>query len=883
MKILLALLFHIHSLASASTLRRTSFTSAHESQQFLTRSPTSEPQGFDFSLQHLLPGLARFVKTLHVVHPNLELPESESPDDVIQTVLLIPRQTVAPPSQKVLHFRPVSVTVWCVMVLTIQCLVVFTALALSRNYDDILGEVRASLLTQTLTAASRCIAYPPMMCALFVACRMYVLATTGGLGEPPMWTKACMITASIGMTLQFLVVLILPMFTEHWSSAKDEFGIRFEDLAGERTDVHVLMESQLFTSEGDRATFQALQTLAVAFIYFGVAGVIVGILALPAGRNKVLHPDDGPRVSATFLCIAGLAMLYFTVFFLLWIGTLLGIEAYALRAAARQALFSVRKAPMVAVILLAAGIRDLNLNQLGAPPFFEQLAIVVAFGALALESVTALVIGANGDEQSGCPGVYLYKSHPSLHFTMHFFSVVVYCSLVPLVQGIYLDETTNGLSSKPVSSTTHAVLLIAALYFVISIVQCFVFMAYDLRSTGIGVSLELMLAANESVRICPLVAVLFIACRMRALQITKSMGAPPTWAQQAMFLSVFAIFLHVVSCLSLPVLSGKNAQIDADGMALWDTKPLIAAYLASVMKYVALFCLHGGVIMVCTAIFTMTPETAYAVDDGIMSRETLRYCLLILFAGTVFGLCVSFAKVLGIIFKLAVEGLDKTLLGLDINVRMAVFSIWHGRMNIVDVVVTNPDFPAEGGSETWLSPHLMKIKRVCIDIDTVKLINSGGKIFEFEEVVLQGINVNYEKPWKLRDNVHCVLEHVKSKLPQRTEPEPEAAPANVQVIFHKIKLEDITAEIFVSGPAGLGGQMNVEIAKKKPLEFPDFAKQVSDPNNQEQVRNEFIMFVVRTLMETVASNIGPGKAVKGAVKGCTEAAMDCMKSAQVCR
>merc|ERR1719410_3018836 len=44
---------------------------------------------------------------------------------------------------------------------------------------------------------------------LFVGCRMFVLATTQGLGEPPKWAKGCMYVASAGMCLQFLIVILL--------------------------------------------------------------------------------------------------------------------------------------------------------------------------------------------------------------------------------------------------------------------------------------------------------------------------------------------------------------------------------------------------------------------------------------------------------------------------------------------------------------------------------------------------------------------------------------------------------------------------------------------------------------------------------------------------
>merc|ERR1719443_682657 len=130
------------------------------------------------------------------------------------------KQDDVPAGRKGMYFRPVSVTLQCVMALTVASLIVYTLLSLSRNADELSATFTPSTFTQTLTVASRTAAFAPMMCMLFVGCRMYVLATTEGLGEPPAWVKKCMWTAVAGMGLQLLGVILLPMFTK--SAAQEE-------------------------------------------------------------------------------------------------------------------------------------------------------------------------------------------------------------------------------------------------------------------------------------------------------------------------------------------------------------------------------------------------------------------------------------------------------------------------------------------------------------------------------------------------------------------------------------------------------------------------------------------------------------------------------------
>merc|ERR1719355_517297 len=78
------------------------------------------------------------------------------------------------------YFRPVSVTLRCVLALTFLFLATYTALALTRNVDELSGRLEPSLRTETLTVAARSTTYAPMLAVLFLACRMYVLQSTGG-------------------------------------------------------------------------------------------------------------------------------------------------------------------------------------------------------------------------------------------------------------------------------------------------------------------------------------------------------------------------------------------------------------------------------------------------------------------------------------------------------------------------------------------------------------------------------------------------------------------------------------------------------------------------------------------------------------------------------
>merc|ERR1719473_330190 len=63
-------------------------------------------------------------------------------------------------------------------------------------------------------------------------------------------------------------------------------------------------------------------------------------------------------------------------------------------------------------------------------------------------------------------------------------------------------------------------------------------------------------AAKSTVQFAPMLSVLFVGLRMRALQITNQQGAPQGWAQQGMFLATYAVLIHVLMVLFMPIFLG---------------------------------------------------------------------------------------------------------------------------------------------------------------------------------------------------------------------------------------------------------------------------------------------------------------------------------------
>lgn len=161
--------------------------------------------------------------------------------------------------------------------------------------------------------------------------------------------------------------------------------------------------------------------------------------------------------------------------------------------------------------------------------------------------------------------------------------------------------------------------------------------------------MEVVTIAQKTVKFAPMLSVLFIGLRLRALQITDQKGSPQGWAQQGMFLATYAVMSAFVGrggavCFDIVRLVGspwpvlfcdvrmcvcllRHAQrlqlllifcmgalkgppkTDEEGNPVAEGAGAMAMALSG-FRYLALLCVYGGAITCVYALFTITPETA---------------------------------------------------------------------------------------------------------------------------------------------------------------------------------------------------------------------------------------------------------------------------------
>merc|ERR1719491_1832813 len=185
-------------------------------------------------LQVKMPDIDSSAEAVHVEAPKLETPE----------------------------FFPVPTTSRCIVIMVCQYMVIYTALALCRTYHELSGKAKGKV-EAGLRAAAQTLTYGPMLCVLFIACRMRVEFLSKGKDQPQMWVQNCMYALTFSVLASTLLVLLMPLVTGKPLALKEGSC----DL--EKMDVN---------ESGSKTVFYALtgtRYLILLGLYGGLAGVIV--------------------------------------------------------------------------------------------------------------------------------------------------------------------------------------------------------------------------------------------------------------------------------------------------------------------------------------------------------------------------------------------------------------------------------------------------------------------------------------------------------------------------------------------------------------------------------------------------------------------------------
>merc|ERR1719235_1695203 len=249
----------------------------------------------------------------------------------------------------------VTTAMQCVISLTIQFMIVYTALAICRMAADSFGMKYDNVpIQKILVTASLTVAFAPMLAILFLAFRMRVNQLTKNKGDPPTWAQVCMYFCTYAVLLMTLCVCVIPLFTGEVMGVDPKTG-------------QIPQNAEPFSNQICAICFTVLKYIILLMLYIGALGVVYGIITFeppagtwPAGKTYPV----APAVQCTMILAAQFFIVYggiqvarsWTQFTGLMPNFTSKVENALMTATA-----SMNFAPMLAVLFIGARMRALNM------------------------------------------------------------------------------------------------------------------------------------------------------------------------------------------------------------------------------------------------------------------------------------------------------------------------------------------------------------------------------------------------------------------------------------------------------------------------------------------------------------------------------------------
>jgi len=510
--------------------------------------------------------------------------------------------------------QAVPTAMQCVVSLTIQFMIVYTALAICRMAADGFGLKYDNLpIQKILQTATLTVAFAPMLAILFLAFRMRVNQLTKNKGNPPEWAQICMYFCTYAILLMTLIVCVIPLFTGETVGVDPKTGQIPQDL-------------EPFKNQICAICFTVLKYIILIMLYFGALAVVYAIITFepPAGtwpEGKTF--PVAPAVQCTMI----LACQYFLVYGGIQVArswTQFTSIAANFTSKAENALMvataSMNFAPMLAVLFIGARMRALNMDPInGNPQKWAQNCFFMCTYALLAQTCCSVAVPLvlQGDVKVGkCEGDMEYEVENKLLGTIlaigrYVMMICIYVGVACVIYSIFTIEHPQGPEyTIPISPTMQCVINLTFQFF---FVYTWIWAAITIKEFT-GFEWALMMQTMENckgvVMFCPMLAILFVGTRMRALQLTDNMGSPQGWCQDGMFMATWSLLIQFVMVLITPCATGTPAQVDDDGNIKWEPENKILFYVVVTIRWLGFLLLYGGIITVITGVYTMTRENA---------------------------------------------------------------------------------------------------------------------------------------------------------------------------------------------------------------------------------------------------------------------------------
>merc|ERR550514_1353764 len=460
-----------------------------------------------------------------------------------------------------------------------------------------------------------------MLCVLLLATRERAIQLAKGDTEkynlPPRPVKNAMLIATAAVFGQAILMFIIPFLT-------GELQVPSED-----GDVDT---SRVGTSRAVALALTTIRYVLLVSLYAGIIVIMFGCLTMEAPRD--LWDGATPPAGAALQSAMILAVVFFLVY--LAMAVMRGFEllpqgttrtVLKLQGLLKTARGSVNLAPMIGILFIAARMRALQVNPADCDlQDWARPACYFCVGALSVQVAMVIIFPLIDRgcevEQGPTQGEVIFRfSMPKLQIVgnvIHYVSLFfVYAGVCSVAASVYVIKHPEG-KTRPVSPAMRCVLDLTTLYFIAYTSLCIFQTLLQFNNKTIFKNLVAIFdAGTQTVMFAPMLAILFVAARIRALQLTLTVegesppgAGPQPWAQAGMYLATCSLIVQFILSIAIPlVLRSTGESMDALSNPSKSSPIMkVVGIVLPAVHYTCKFSMYGGAAAVVLAIFVMKPQ-----------------------------------------------------------------------------------------------------------------------------------------------------------------------------------------------------------------------------------------------------------------------------------
>merc|ERR1719272_2370535 len=325
----------------------------------------------------------------------------------------------------------------------------------------------------------------------------------------------------------------------------------------------------------------------MAMLYGGMATVCVGIFMMEPPK-EIWGEEGGPPVSPAVGCTINLTLQFFAVYLALaLVRTTIELSGNSpfltkLDGLLTLAKYTVNFAPMLCILFIGARMRALQMDpKFGNPQLWAQRCFYLCTYSVMLQTILVIALPfvtkcecVKGASEGDVSFVLENKTIGIVMTVIRYIALfALYGGFTAVMVSVFIIEHPTEVSlTPPISPAMQCVMNLTVQYFTIYLGLFVCVTIKQFSQNKMELLISMFEGGQKTVMFAPMLSMLFIGARMRALQLTKATDGtiPPTagpqgWAQQGMFLCTWSVLVQLIMTILVPILTGAKPEMDEDG------------------------------------------------------------------------------------------------------------------------------------------------------------------------------------------------------------------------------------------------------------------------------------------------------------------------------